>query len=350
MLRLVCRKTNNEENYQGYVLAVQSSHAERQEELSQFYRRYDLRCLCVDIGVRMHIKHRIDTGLYYISDNASSLLHAEECEIARARRVDLEGEQTQVEELDWELPEHFNLIPKLRAAAGARSDSPRAAASTKRTEPLFKRLVYTLLDESFSCYFHGRTTTAYTAAHAINESEITKELPETYKGSPFTIFYGERGLAIIERALRAADDESYAIHTEKVLDKPGVTFKVLVFNAQLDSLKTVRELNLTVTSERCLVPVFSPAELALTQSLESWVRGSRNHKAFFGRRLRPFFVDGAEYASPIIAGVNGKEGQRLRFITLTTGLTATEVFMYENRFNAEYVPTQGFIKRLCEFV
>lgn len=352
MLALICRESGREKNYQGRVLVTRGGHAERQSELEDYYRRYDLRCLCVEHGVRMHIKHRIDTGLFYVSDNPSALLHAESCELARARRLELDDEQGSEGEKHWDLPESFTLIPKARAQSRASVNKARVDNSDLTKSSLFKRLIYTLLDESFSCYFHGRTTTAYTAAKAISESDFIETLPETYSGSPFTVFYGLRGMDMAFRKLNSklTTAEDYCIHIEKTPMLPGFVFKVLWFDEQLSDVVVVREFRMPSTSVRCFTPVFHLDEQPLLQALERWVRGNVKQKAFFGRRLRPFFIDGVEYDSPIIAGVTDVSGKRLRFITLTRTLPESERYVYERRFNAEYVPLDSFLARICSFI
>jgi len=353
-LSLIDRESSHKEPYKFSSLLGSGTSTERQHELAKHYKRADFLCHCVSEPVRMHIKYRLDSGLYYLADNASSPHHDPGCDVARTRRQDKETDAPLEHAVEyWELPEELNLVPKERASRNPDEYRPAPPQKTQRnrTAPLIERIVYTLLDDSFACYYHGRTTTPFTMAIELNDKEHSLSALRTHSKEKFKLYYGENGEKFAQRALLAPETTSsdtllVVRKLNESSDKEGFDFKVLANKA--GEVETVRDYRLNTVSARCAVPVVHKEEKTLLESLERWVKGSREAKAFFGRRMRPWVSGDKLLESPIIAGVTTSTGKKVRFITLVKGIKAFQAKDYELRFNATYVPADLLLTQLIK--
>lgn len=353
-LSLIDRESSHRELYRHSSLIGNGTSTERQQELAKHYKRSDFLCHCVSEPVRMHIKYRLDSGLYYLADNASSPHHEPDCDVARTRRQDKETDAPLEHSLDqWELPEELNLVPKERAPKGQEDYTPAAPTKKRKnnTAPLLERIVYTLLDDSFACYYHGRTTTPFTMAIELNDKEHSLSALKTHSKEAFKLYYGENGEKFAQRSLlkqetMPSDTLLVVRKLNESCDKEGFHFKVLANKA--GNIEPVREYKLKAVSGRCAVPVVRKEEKALLESLERWVKGARESKAFFGRRMRPWVSGDKLMESPIIAGMTTPRGKKVRFITLVNGIKAFQAKDYEQRFNATYVPADLLLTQLIK--
>ncbi|MCO4320355.1 hypothetical protein [Aliidiomarina quisquiliarum] len=379
-LHLIERATGVELTYEGRELFDEKLVEHRQEELSRLYRQYDVVCSCHADGVRMHVKFRMDTGLYYLADNPTSPAHREGCEFQKSHRFMDEQEKSEMShDADaWDLPQSYTFF------AHASNEGSKSTAKVSRrgqkgaVKPsLFKRLVYTLLDESFSNFYHGSTTTPYTAANTINENEalLQRVQPQSPEELPFKVHYGHRGHMALGKqllTLAASGVSGFGLWFEKAdswevrdgefhyrLDEqwyrcqlacpaPEVDISGPYFIAGLLAppvgegrwVELRALLVLPVATRRAMVVVHSESEREFVEAGASEVIKNRHEKLYIGRMLRPWRFDEESMDGPFFIGKRVEPRHRVITLLDDCGISVAE--RYERRFNASmYAPLQA---------
>lgn len=368
-LRLKDRASGTEVPYEGRALYDEEYLHERQDALSDIYKQFDILCDCQPGGVRMHVKYRLDTGNYYLADNRSSPKHREGCELEKSSRLlESDDDTTSQDNANmWELPKTYSLLASPSTVKSSAQSASGSKPGVARPD-LFKRLIYTLLDESFATFFHGSTTTPYTVANQLNEkADVLAAHAPANSNLPFKVHYGHRGHMTLGRqlmALKRNGEQGFALWFEKAdefyrknnefhycyqgewrrcqlaCSVPDTEIAGPYFIAGLlatpqgegEWVELRSLIIIPLVDHHTFIGVNSDAERDYLQDCASTVKSNRLMKLYVGRTFRPWYLDGAYLAPPIYLG--RRTNPRKRVITTLENLNMEKVNQYEYKFNA----------------
>jgi|GEM_PF-3824475 len=164
-----------------------------EEQLKSWYKTKDVICHCNNTPIRMHIKHRLDTDLYFLSTNPTSPKHASNCIFEHYRPEKVDGVDCQDSSSE---PEELTGVVDLGVRSAIPSTNPSAEfdSSGTRANKIVK-LIGALYEDSFTNYFHGRKIPFFRAVKGLQGASLAEELHQS-DGTPISksIFYGRKGL------------------------------------------------------------------------------------------------------------------------------------------------------------